>query len=81
MSDVQFRSDFMRVLHERGFVHPCTDAAALDAKAAAAILEAQRRAVENIQAGLPASNYIASPPVAPAPSPNFRRAARAHRPL
>lgn len=42
--------------------------AELDAKAAAAILEAQRRSVENIQAGRPASYYIASPPVAPAAS-------------
>ncbi|MGE0733796.1 MAG: tyrosine--tRNA ligase [Alphaproteobacteria bacterium] len=30
-----FKSDFLRVLHERGFVHQCTDAAALDARAAA----------------------------------------------
>jgi tyrosyl-tRNA synthetase len=31
----QFKSDFMRVLHERGFVHQCTDSDALDRKAAA----------------------------------------------
>lgn len=30
----EFRSDFMRVLHERGFVHQCTDAASLDRAAA-----------------------------------------------
>jgi tyrosyl-tRNA synthetase len=30
----EFRSDFMRVLHERGFVHQCTDAASLDRSAA-----------------------------------------------
>jgi uncharacterized protein with GYD domain len=42
--------------------------AEVDAKAAAAILEAQRRSVENIQAGRPASYYITSPPVAPAAS-------------
>jgi tyrosyl-tRNA synthetase len=35
MSDVQYRSDFLRVLHERGFIHQITDAAALDARAAA----------------------------------------------
>jgi uncharacterized protein with GYD domain len=39
-----------------------------DAKAAAAILKAQQDAVENIQAGRPASYYFASPPVVPAPS-------------
>ena len=27
------RSDFLRVLHERGFVHQCSDLAGLDAKA------------------------------------------------
>ena len=26
----QFKSDFMRVIHERGYVHQCTDAEALD---------------------------------------------------
>jgi tyrosyl-tRNA synthetase len=31
----QFKSDFMRVLHERGFVHQCTDSDAMDRKAAA----------------------------------------------
>jgi tyrosyl-tRNA synthetase len=31
----QFRSDFLRVLHERGFVHQVTDLEALDAAAAA----------------------------------------------
>ena len=30
----QFQSDFMRVLHERGFVHQCTDEGTLDALAA-----------------------------------------------
>lgn len=39
-----------------------------DAKAAAAILKAQQDTVENVQAGRPASYYIASPPVVPAPS-------------
>jgi tyrosyl-tRNA synthetase len=34
MSDVQFRSDFLRTLSERGFIHQGTDLAALDAKAA-----------------------------------------------
>ncbi len=29
-----FKSDFMRVLDERGFIHQCTDAEALDARAA-----------------------------------------------
>ncbi len=36
----QFKSDFMRVLHERGFVHQCTDSDALDRKAAAGELVA-----------------------------------------
>ena len=35
-----FRSEFMRVLHERGFVHQCTDAAALDACATAGAISA-----------------------------------------
>jgi tyrosyl-tRNA synthetase len=30
----QFKSDFMRVLHERGFVHQCTDTDTMDRKAA-----------------------------------------------
>ena len=34
MSDTRFRSDFLRVLHERGFVHQITDVEALDAAAA-----------------------------------------------
>ena len=33
-----FQSDFLRVLQERGYIHQCTDAAALDAKAAAGTL-------------------------------------------
>ena len=36
----QFKSDFMRVLQERGFMHQCTDAEALDRKAAAGELTA-----------------------------------------
>jgi tyrosyl-tRNA synthetase len=36
----QFKSDFMRVLHERGFVHQCTDSDSLDRKAAAGELVA-----------------------------------------
>ena len=35
MTDLKFRSDFLRVLQERGFIHQVTDAGALDAKAAA----------------------------------------------
>jgi tyrosyl-tRNA synthetase len=34
MSDARFRSDFLQVLHERGFVHQITDVEALDAAAA-----------------------------------------------
>ena len=34
MTDLKFRSDFLRVLQERGFIHQVTDAGALDAKAA-----------------------------------------------
>ncbi len=34
MTDFKFRSDFLRVLQERGFIHQVTDAGALDAKAA-----------------------------------------------
>jgi tyrosyl-tRNA synthetase len=34
------RSDFLRVLHERGFVHQCSDLAGLDAKAASGSLTA-----------------------------------------
>ncbi|SVC81091.1 uncharacterized protein METZ01_LOCUS333945, partial [marine metagenome] len=30
----EYRSEFMRVLHERGFVHQCTDDGALDTLAA-----------------------------------------------
>jgi tyrosyl-tRNA synthetase len=33
MSDATFRSDFMRVLQQRGFIHQVTDAEGLDAKA------------------------------------------------
>jgi tyrosyl-tRNA synthetase len=40
MSEASFRSDFLRVLHERGFVHQVTDTAALDAKAAAGTITA-----------------------------------------
>ncbi len=36
----QFKSDFMRVLHERGFVHQCTAPEALDEQAAAGRLVA-----------------------------------------
>ncbi len=35
-----FKSDFMNVLHERGYVHQCTDAAALDDRAANGIVTA-----------------------------------------
>ena len=35
-----FKSDFMNVLHERGYVHQCTDADALDAKAASGVVTA-----------------------------------------
>ena len=35
MSALAYRSDFLRVLQERGFIHQVTDAQALDAKAAA----------------------------------------------
>lgn len=35
-----FKSDFLNVLHERGYVHQCTDAAALDEKAANGIVTA-----------------------------------------
>jgi tyrosyl-tRNA synthetase len=34
MSDVQLKSDFLRTLTERGFIHQCSDLAGLDAKAA-----------------------------------------------
>jgi tyrosyl-tRNA synthetase len=36
----QFKSDFLRVISERGFLHQQTDAAALDARAAAGIVTA-----------------------------------------
>ncbi|MBI1205733.1 MAG: tyrosine--tRNA ligase [Azospirillum sp.] len=36
----RFRSDFLRILDERGFIHQCTDAEALDALAAAAPITA-----------------------------------------
>ena len=35
-----FKSDFMNVLHERGYVHQCTDAAGLDDRAAGGIVTA-----------------------------------------
>ncbi len=35
-----FKSDYMNVLHERGYVHQCTDAAALDDRAANGIVTA-----------------------------------------
>ena len=35
-----FKSDFMNVLHDRGYVHQCTDAAALDDRAANGIVTA-----------------------------------------
>jgi tyrosyl-tRNA synthetase len=35
MSDLAFRSDFLRTLQERGFIHQITDAGGLDAKAVA----------------------------------------------
>jgi tyrosyl-tRNA synthetase len=34
----QFKSDFLRVMHERGHVNQCTDLEALDAKAAAGVI-------------------------------------------
>ncbi len=34
MSDAPFKSEFLRILQERGFIHQITDPAALDAKAA-----------------------------------------------
>ncbi|MBT4426870.1 MAG: tyrosine--tRNA ligase, partial [Rhodospirillaceae bacterium] len=36
----EFRSEFMRVLHAREFVHQCTDDSALDALAADGVLTA-----------------------------------------
>ena len=36
----QFRSDFLRVLHERGFIHQVTDPEGLDAAAASGVLSA-----------------------------------------
>ena len=35
-----FKSEFMNVLHERGYVHQCTDADGLDAKAAGGVVTA-----------------------------------------
>src|SRR5436309_818036 len=35
-----YTSDFLRVLHERGFIHQCTDARALDEHAAAGRISA-----------------------------------------
>ena len=36
----QLRSDFLRVLQERGYIHQCSDLEALDAKAAEGIVTA-----------------------------------------
>ena len=35
-----FKSDFLRALHERGFIHQITDAAALDARAQESVISA-----------------------------------------
>ncbi|MCY4311091.1 MAG: hypothetical protein OXC54_07265, partial [Rhodospirillaceae bacterium] len=35
-----FKSDFMNVLHDRGYVHQCTDETALDDKAATSLVTA-----------------------------------------
>ncbi|MCY4191853.1 MAG: hypothetical protein OXD42_11145, partial [Rhodospirillaceae bacterium] len=35
-----FKSDFMTVLHDRGYVHQCTDETALDDKAATSLVTA-----------------------------------------
>jgi tyrosyl-tRNA synthetase len=40
MSDAAPRSDFVRVLQERGYIHQCTDLAALDEAAAAGVVTA-----------------------------------------
>ncbi len=40
MSDPEFRSDFLRTLSARGYIHQVTDAAALDARAAAGVVTA-----------------------------------------
>jgi tyrosyl-tRNA synthetase len=40
MPEPKFRSEFLRVLQERGFIHQITDAGALDAKAAAGAITA-----------------------------------------
>jgi tyrosyl-tRNA synthetase len=40
MSDFRPRSDFVRILEERGFIHQCTDLEALDAAAAEGIVTA-----------------------------------------
>ena len=36
----QFKSDFLRSLHERGYIHQVTDAAALDAHASSHVISA-----------------------------------------
>jgi tyrosyl-tRNA synthetase len=36
----QFKSDFLRLLGERGYIHQITDAAALDARATAGVISA-----------------------------------------
>ncbi|MGA9659445.1 MAG: tyrosine--tRNA ligase [Asticcacaulis sp.] len=38
MTDQSFKSDFMRILQERGFIHQCTDAEALDTLAASGMI-------------------------------------------
>ncbi|MBW8734066.1 MAG: tyrosine--tRNA ligase [Asticcacaulis sp.] len=40
MTDQSFKSDFLRTLQERGFIHQCTDAEALDALAKAGMITA-----------------------------------------
>ncbi len=40
MTDHSFKSDFLRTLQERGFIHQCTDAEALDARALAGMITA-----------------------------------------
>ena len=40
MTETSFKSDFLRTLQERGFIHQCTDEGALDALAAAGMITA-----------------------------------------
>lgn len=40
MTDQSFKSDFLRTLQERGFIHQCTDAEALDTLASAGMITA-----------------------------------------